>query len=317
MRRTVLIAIWTIVGGLSASATALAGAPTAVTGAASAVTATTATLGGSVSPSKETTTYRFEYGETTGYGSLTPAGSISGNPTKPVSATVTGLAPSTTYHFRLVATNASGTATGADKQFTTMAAGAPPASGVTIAATPPVVTFGNPVTIAGQVASRPAEKVQLQQSPFPFTDPFKNAVQGTTDAAANFAFQVTPALNTRYHVTAKSPPATSADVTGLVRTKVRLRLGDKTPRRGARVRFRGSVLPAHDGSAVRIQRKTRSGWKTVASPVLATATPLDGVARSKYSQRIRIRRSGAYRTVMPAHGDHARGKSGKRRARIH
>ncbi len=188
---------------------------------------------------------------------------------------------------------------------------------MTIAATPPVVTFGKPVTIAGQVAGRPAEKVQLEQTPFPFTDPFKNAAQGTTDAAANFAFQVTPALNTRYHVTAKSPPATSPDVTVMVRTKVGLRLGDKTPRRGARVRFKGSVLPAHDGSTVRIQRKTSSGWKTIRTPVLATATPLDGVARSKYSQRIRIRRSGAYRTVMPAHGDHARGKTGKRRARVH
>jgi len=48
-----------------------------------------------------------------------------------------------------------------------------------------------------------------------------------------------------------------------------------------------------------------------------TATPLDGVARSRYGMRIRIRRSGAYRTVMPADGDHARGKSRKRRATVH
>jgi hypothetical protein len=68
------------------------------------------------------------------------------------------------------------------------------------------------------------------------------------DAAANYSFQVTPALNTRYHVVAKSPPATSADVTVRVRTRVGLRLADRTPARGARVRFRGSVLPAHDGS---------------------------------------------------------------------
>jgi hypothetical protein len=307
-----------MVGGLAATGTALAGTPAATTGAARAVTATTATLGGTVSPNKETTTYRFEYGETTAYGSQTPAGSLSGNPSKPVSATVTGLTASTTYHFRLVATNASGTAEGADAEFTTTATGAPPASGVTIAATPPVVTFGKPVTIAGQVAGRPGEKLQLEQSPFPYTDPFKNDAQGTADAAANYTFQVTPALNTRYHVTAKSPPATSADVTVLVRTKVRLRLGDKTPARGARVRFKGSVLPAHDGSVVRIQRRKRgSGWRTIASPVLATAAPLNGVARSKYSKRIRIGHSGDYRTVMPAHGDHARGKSGKRHANVH
>jgi hypothetical protein len=300
--------------GFAATGTALADPPAATTGAATAVTATTATLNGTVSPNKESTTYRFEYGTTTAYGSLTPAGTSSGNASKAVSADITGLAPSTTYHFRLVATNPSGTATGADAQFTTLPAGA---AAVTIAATPRVVTFGRPVTIAGQVAGRPATKVELEQTPFPFTDPFKNAGQGTTDAAANYSFQVTPALNTRYRVTAKSPPATSADVTVLVRTRVGLRLGDRTPPRGARVRFKGSVLPAHDGSRVRIQRRTSTGWKTIARPLLRAAAPLDGVARSRYGRRIRIRRSGAYRTVMPAHGDHARGKSRKRRAIVH
>jgi hypothetical protein len=313
MRKTVL-AICVAIGSYAATGTAFAEPPAVTTGAASAVTATTATLHGTVMPNKEMTTYRFEYGTTTAYGSQTPAGTTSGNASKAVSADITGLAPSTTYHFRLVATNASGTVTGADARFTTPAAGA---ASVTIAARPRVVRFGKPVTIAGHVDGRPSTKVQLEQSPFPFTDPFKNAGQGMTDAAANYAFQVTPALNTRYHVVAKSPPATSADVTVFVRTKVGLRLSDRTPRRRARVRFRGSVLPAHDGRTVRIQRRTRVGWKTIATPVLRTATPLDGVSRSKYRRRIRIRRSGVYRTVMPAHGDHARGKSPKRRAVAH
>jgi len=313
MRKTAL-AICVAIGSFAATGTALAAPPAATTGAASAVTATTATLNGTVLPNKETTTYRFEYGTTTAYGSQTPAGTTSGNAAKAVSTDITGLAPSTTYHFRVVATNASGTATGADARFTTPAAGA---AAVTIAATPRVVGFGKPVTIAGHVADRPGTKVELEQTPFPFTDPFKNAAQGTTDAAADYAFQVTPALNTRYHVVAKSPPATSSDVTVLVRTKVGLRLGDRTPRRGARVRFKGSVLPAHDGQAVKIQRRSRVGWKTIAAPVLRTAAPLDGVSRSTYRKRIRIHRSSVYRTVMPAHGDHARGRSSKRRAVAH
>jgi hypothetical protein len=310
VRRTV-IAICVALGGFVATGTALADPPAATTGAASAVTATTATLNGTVSPNKEATTYRFEYGTTTAYGSQTPAGTSSGNASKAVSADITGLAPSTTYHFRLVATNASGTAMGADAQFTTLPAA------VTIAASPRVVRFGNPVTIAGQVVGRPGEKVELEENPFPYTGPFKNAAQGTTDAATNYSFQVTPALNTRYHVVAKSPPATSADVTVFVRTKVGLRLSDRTPPRGARVRFKGSVLPAHDGMRVRIQRKTLAGWKTIATPTLRAATPVDGVARSKYAKRIRIRRNSTYRTVMPAHGDHARGKSRNRRAIVH
>jgi hypothetical protein len=292
---------------------AYAAAPSATTAAATSVTGTGATLNGTVSPNKETTTYRFRYGTTTAYGSTTPAATLQGNASKPVAADVTGLAPSTTYHFRVVATNASGGATGADVAFTTTAGG--PAPAITISATPTVVRFGRLVTIGGQAAGSPNAKVTLEQSPFPYTDPFKNAADGTTDSAANYAFQVTPALNTRYHVSVKND--TSADVTVGVRPKVRLRLGDRTPQRGQRVRFKGSVKPAHDGMAVRIQRRTRNGWRTIARPVLRSAAPLDGVARSKYHKRIRIRRSGVYRTVMPADGDHARGKSAKRRARVH
>jgi hypothetical protein len=290
-----------------------AAAPSASTAAATNVTGTGATLNGTVSPNKETTTYRFQYGTTTAYGSTTPTATLQGNASRSVAADVTGLAPHTTYHFRVVATNASGTATGADVTLTTTAGG--PAPAITIGATPTVVRFGRSVTIAGQAAGSPNAKATLEQSPFPYTDPFKNAADGTTDGAANYSFQVTPALNTRYHVSVKND--TSADVTVGVRPKVRLRLGDRTPRRGQRVRFKGSVKPAHDGMAVRIQRRTRNGWRTIAMPLLRPAAPIGGVARSKYRKRVRIRRSGAYRTVLAAHGDHARGKSPKRRARVH
>jgi hypothetical protein len=311
VRRTaaaICVAIW----GFAGTGTALADPPGAATGAASAVTATTATLNGTVSPNKEDTAYWFEYGTTTSYGSQTAeSGPARGNADRAASADVTGLAANTTYHFRLVARNPSGTIVGADATFTT---GQPV---VTIAATPRVVRFGTPVTIAGQVAGRPNEKIELEDNPFPFDDPFKNVAQGTTDSAANYSFQVTPGSNTRYHVVAKSPPATSADATVLVRTKVGLRLSDRTPRRGARVRFRGSVLPAHDGSRVRIQRRTSAGWRTIATPLLRAATPIDGVPRSKYRKRMRVRRDSTYRTVMPGHADHARGKSRKRRAFVH
>jgi len=311
VKRTAL-AILLAIGGFAMTGTALADPPAATTGAATDVTGTTATLNGTVAPNKEDTTYWFEYGTSTSYGSLTAqAGPVKGNAAKSVAAAITGLVPNTTYHFRLVVRNPSGTSTGADATFTTGAAA------VTIAATPRVVTFGRSVTIAGQLVGRPNDKVQLEQSPFPYTDPFKNAAQGSTDSAANYSFVVTPALNTRYHVVAKSPPATSGDITVLVRTKVGLRLSDRTPAHGTRVRFKGSVLPAHDGKRVRIQRRTSAGWRTIATPLLRAATPVDGVQRSKYRRRIRVGRDGVYRTVLPADGDHARGKSPKRRVLVH
>jgi len=302
-----------LLGFFAVAGVAAADAPTATTGAATDVTATTVTLTGTVDPNKEATSYWFEYGTTAGYGAQTaPSDAGPGNAPKAVSASVSGLASSTTYHFRLVARNASGTVAGADATFTT---GQP---GVTIAATPRIVRFGRQVTISGTVPGNPGVKVELEQTPFPFTDPFAKIAEGTTDAAANYSFLVGPALNTRYRVEAKaSPPATSSDVTVLVRPKVGLRLGDRTPTRGTRVRFKGSVLPAHDGSRVRIQRKTRAGWKTLATPLLKPATPVDGVARSKYARRIRVNRSGRYRTVLPAHDDHARGKSRRRHVDVH
>jgi streptogramin lyase/phosphodiesterase/alkaline phosphatase D-like protein len=95
-------------------------APKVSAPAASSISEQTATLGASVGPNSQATTYRFEYGTTTGYGSQTsPASAGSGAASTPVSAPVSGLAPATTYHFRAFATNATGTTYGADQTFTT------------------------------------------------------------------------------------------------------------------------------------------------------------------------------------------------------
>jgi plastocyanin len=96
-------------------------APTASTGAATGVSETSATLNGSVNPSGQPTTYYFEYGTSTAYGSKTTESSAGeGTAAVPKSAAVTGLAPGLTYHFRIVAKYASGTAPGADRTFTTI-----------------------------------------------------------------------------------------------------------------------------------------------------------------------------------------------------
>lgn len=97
-----------------------AGPPVVVTGIASNITGTTATLNGTVNPEGNPTTYHFQYGLTTAYGSNTTTTSVgSGQTTLPVSADLTGLLPSTTYHFRVTATNGNGTVNGADATFTT------------------------------------------------------------------------------------------------------------------------------------------------------------------------------------------------------
>src|SRR4051794_22937605 len=100
---------------------AASAAPTASTGAASAISPSAATLHASVNPRNQPTTYRFEYGPTTAYGSTTASQSVTpaDNAAHAVSAAVTGLAENTGYHYRVTATNATGTTIGADQTFTT------------------------------------------------------------------------------------------------------------------------------------------------------------------------------------------------------
>ena len=93
------------------------------TSGASSIGSTSATLNGRVDPNGRSTTYFFDYGTTTAYGSKTSSSSAgSGSSSTSVSKSVTGLKPGTTYHFRLVATSDAGTVAGADQVFTTQSA---------------------------------------------------------------------------------------------------------------------------------------------------------------------------------------------------
>jgi NHL repeat len=86
-------------------------------------TTTTARLDARVNPRGDATTYRFEWGPTTSYGNSAPAdGAASagdGQRSTLVSQQITALEPGSTYHYRVVATNGSGTTTGEDRTVTT------------------------------------------------------------------------------------------------------------------------------------------------------------------------------------------------------
>jgi streptogramin lyase len=95
-------------------------APDATTGAAAGIHYGDATLTGSVGPRSQAATYHFDWGLTTAYGaSTTTISAGSGVAPVAVTAAIAGLAPSTVYHFRVVATNGAGTTTGVDGTFTT------------------------------------------------------------------------------------------------------------------------------------------------------------------------------------------------------
>jgi hypothetical protein len=116
-------------------------APTVTTTPASTIEATEATLNGTINPEgvAGSTSYHFEYGPETSYGTSTPETATAGGSSNlPATATITGLAPGSTYHYRLVGSNTSGSSYGADETLTTAAAapavdvqGPPVASAIT------------------------------------------------------------------------------------------------------------------------------------------------------------------------------------------
>jgi sugar lactone lactonase YvrE len=98
-----------------------AAAPPQIFGAGATVTnGGEATLYATIFPEQQATTYRFEYGTTTAYGTTVPAGegpAGSSSPTQ-VAQALAGLTAGTTYHFRVVATNATNATYGADRTLT-------------------------------------------------------------------------------------------------------------------------------------------------------------------------------------------------------
>jgi hypothetical protein len=294
----------------TASASPPPAAPTVTTGTVQAPTATTATLTGTVNPKGSPTTYYFVLGTTAFYGSETPAQSAgSGTTTLPVSAPIGSLTPSTTYHYRLIAFNGSGTNTGDDATFTT----GPPSSGVTITASRKVITFGQATAIGGTVLPPYAAQaiVVLDRAPTA-AGPFVAVAATTASATGAYSFaSVAPSSNTYYRTTANG--ASSATLFVGVGLRITLFANNTHPRGGSLVRFHGQVSPRHNGLGVLIQKLgAHRRWHTVARTRLRSTS---GNA-SAYSIGVRVRLGGRYRAIVGPDTSHLRGFSRAIRIRV-
>jgi uncharacterized repeat protein (TIGR01451 family) len=145
-------------GGAAAQAEAgeepaiVSSAPALETRAASTTTQTATMLHATVNPEGEPVSEcKFEYGTTLSYGASAPCASSPAGGTSPVevSAALTGLAVNTEYHFRISATNPTGTGKGSDQTFRTQAP-------------PPVPPQGS-----GSQAPPPNQAVAPSQEPIP------------------------------------------------------------------------------------------------------------------------------------------------------
>jgi hypothetical protein len=131
---------------ICSSASAQNGPPVVTTNPATFIASFSATLNGSLNPHGLSTTFHFQYGATTQYGLTTPPRTQTGNTVRNVSFHISSLTARTTYHFRIVASNADGTTYGSDKTFTITPTGPP------VAITEPAVYDSRmSVTLNGRV----------------------------------------------------------------------------------------------------------------------------------------------------------------------
>jgi len=288
-----------IAAGAFATAPAVAGAasaPSVRTTDASRITASTARLNGRVDPNGQSTTYSFQYGTSRRYGLSTPT-APAGSGTKEVraAADITGLKPNTTYHYRIVASNATGVVSGADSTFRT--AKVPLSLGMV--ATPNPVPFGSPTMLTGVLSGTGGggREVQVQQEPFPFTSGF--AAYGNplvTAADGSFSLPVVGlSANAQFRAITADGKLTSPPVMVGIAPIVRTEVSTRRPRKGRLVRFAGSVTPRWIPAQVAIQKRGSTGrWITVAG----TITRSFGATKAKYAKRVRVRRGGTYRVFV-------------------
>ena len=189
-----------------------------------------------------------------------------------VGARVTGLLPHTTYHFRMRATNASGTTTGADRSFTT----AKTPLGLTLGSSTPRLRYGSALTLTGTATGtdRRGIPITLERRGFPFTAGFRPfGAQQLTDAAGLVRFAVPPfSAGSQFRLTAPGRGLQSAPVTVEVVATVRLRLQRLS--RG-RLRLRGIVAPGGATGTGSLQRLGADGrWRTVRRTALVVGRDL-------------------------------------------
>lgn len=267
-------------------------APGISTVSATSVRADSALLRAKLDPRGQSTTYRFEYGPTTKYGSATPVMTGSWSGSKTVSAPITGLSPYTTYHFRLVASGPGGSTRGGDRSLRTLRA----PTGITLTTTPNPVDWGAKVTIAGQVLGNGVggTALSVQRSDFPFTRGFWVPRNFSAARDARFSTTIGPLWETTrlQLVTRTTTVARSA----LVTVGVRVRVGVRRVAAGRRaVSLSGAIRPAVPQARVSVQRRTRAGVWVFVKRTGVTALPGN---RSRYRVRVpRTRRTSEIRVV--------------------
>jgi hypothetical protein len=246
------------------------------------VTSTAATLSASVDPNRQATTYRFEYGTSSSYGQITdPVDAGSGDRAIAARTRIAGLQPGTRYHYRVLATNATGTSRGAGRSFTTTSS----PTAASLEAVSDRVTYGASVTVRGHLTGPRVTgvRVVLQTTAHPFGNPFADALKPVTSGSGGSYSFTLPALT---QTTRAIVIADGRLLSPVVTLRSAARVGILGLRReGSRIIVRGRVRPATPDGTVSVQRRSPSGrFSRVARARVGT----DGIYEASISSTRRM-----------------------------
>jgi hypothetical protein len=299
-----------VVGAFAAtlgSAAAFAKPPHALTGGVKHARGTTAELTGVISPNGHETTYFFQYGTTTGYGTQTPNATATGTAKVKVGATIGGLKPAATYHYRLVAVSGGISYPGKDRTFIAAKGGGRLAIKLARITAPDV--YGSPFVLSGALSGIGAgsQPISLEASPFPYMDPFAAiGVPGKSNEAGAFSFRISNLLvSTQFRVVTLGPlPLQSPAVTIHVAPKVILRVKHSSV--PGLVRLYGTVTPAQARNVrvlIQYEKPVRPHGKqesTSRAVTVATTKVKHGATTfSRFSIVLHVRRTGRYIALVP------------------
>jgi Fibronectin type III domain len=217
LRSTLLTAIALLALGASA---AQATSPTVSTLSATNIGRTSATLRGSVNAHGKATSFSFQYGTTSAYGAQTASASAgSGTSAITVTTKVSGLTAGTTYHYRIVASNADGTSAGGDRTFTTAP---PPASAPLILATAPFGPGATSVTFTALInpgGAKTTYRFQYGTSTAYGLETFGQSISGTTAQSVRFTIgSLAPRTTYHFRVVASNSHGTTVGPDTLAQT---------------------------------------------------------------------------------------------------
>ncbi|HUY07033.1 MAG TPA: hypothetical protein VMU99_07235 [Acidimicrobiales bacterium] len=237
----------TTVGGVGIFNTSAA--PAVVTGAASSITASSAKLNGIVNPEALSTSWYFQYGSTTAYGSSTLTKQVatdSGDTI--VSIGIAHLAAKSTYHYRVVAKSSAGTSYGTDMMLTT-------GLSMTMNASVPSVIYGGFATLSGAVATgKSGVHVTVMSEAFDQTA-FSGIADVTTGNGGAWSFSAQPTVRTTFK--AQTSSGSSSPVMIGVSPRVYLNVVS-----GGRLSTRVVGAISFAGHVLQLQRLSRGLWVT-------------------------------------------------------